>query len=337
LKWTSLLEFGTSPNDQLSQRSYSVIFSARSQFFLTNTTPSEDFTSREDDPLQVWLQEYDRETTRVVYKYRIKKILEPMKVTAKEFLETARGDPVNSWVQLKAKTVKFPPMIRYNGFSALRSFLAANGVYVPQTRERRPFSNRTSNGISWEEAHAVIAAAPMPWSAIFKLMLYCAWGAREFLEFNTVEHWNEIKTKAAENPEGEYYKCNFPWRKSNGQPYFSLIPSCVIKQIIQANIPLPLTTKKGSKLDSTNYWNARLYLTNQFTKALKKSGIQRSWHGKVSMHDLRDTFRTRATIRQVVWEAKEFAMGHTVDKAGYDKSYYDEPWLWGELSKIYNE
>ena len=70
-----------------------------------------------------------------------------------------------------------------------------------------------------------------------------------------------------------------------------------------------------------------------FKTALKRSRINENGH--LSPHDLRDVFRTEATIQGVDYDAREFAIGHTVDPRGYDKCYSDLNWLWKELTKIY--
>jgi hypothetical protein len=70
-----------------------------------------------------------------------------------------------------------------------------------------------------------------------------------------------------------------------------------------------------------------------FKTALKRSRIPVNGH--LSPHDLHDVFRTEATIQGVDYDAREFAIGHTVDPRGYDKCYSDLTWLWKELSKIY--
>ena len=56
---------------------------------------------------------------------------------------------------------------------------------------------------------------------------------------------------------------------------------------------------------------------------------------RLSLHELRDTYRTRAQKVGVDESAVEASMGHTLDSYGYNKVYTDLEWMWGELSKIY--
>ena len=119
------------------------------------------------------------------------------------------------------------------------------------------------------------------------------------------------------------------------QPYYSMIPTRLLKEIMSAKVTLPFETKRHARLDISNYKSARMHLDSAFHEALKM--VSFPIRGRVTLHEFRDTFKTEASTTGVAFQASEFLLGHTVDKAGYDKSWRDEAWIWSEISKVYQK
>jgi len=124
-------------------------------------------------------------------------------------------------------------------------------------------------------------------------------------------------------------------RKSNDQPFHTLIPVQVLEDVLTSAAVFPLIPKGGHPLDHAHYHNSKVVVDSAFRTALKRSGLTITGH--LSPHDLRDVFRTEATIKGADYDAREFAFGHQIDPRGYDKCYNDFNWLWKELSKIYKQ
>ena len=200
--------------------------------------------------------------------------------------------------------------------------------------------------MTWQEAERICGAASRPYNLIFQLMLECGWGIGEFLKFNTVETWQQIRNHLTKNPQAEYYRHEFPARKRNTHPFYTLIQTARLKEILSLT-PVPIKASrglwkvKGVKQPKRNDtltlnmegWNpARQYLENAWRTARRRAPVKLA--GKPTIHELRDTFRTRATQAGCAPEAAEFAIGHTIDPLGYNKCFYDEKWMWNELRKI---
>jgi hypothetical protein len=167
------------------------------------------------------------------------------------------------------------------------------------------------------------------------MMLHCGWGIGEFFEWNRAENWESAKLAIHAYPPPEYHLFQFEGRKSNDQPFHSLIPTFALNEIFEAKPSFPLRTAGGQELDLAHYHNSKVSVDSAFRTALKRARINLTGH--LSPHDLRDVFRTQATIQGVDYDAREFSLGHTIDPRGYDKCYANLPWLWGELSKIYKQ
>ena len=56
--------------------------------------------------------------------------------------------------------------------------------------------------------------------------------------------------------------------------------------------------------------------------------------GQPTLHELRDTWRTKAAFVGCADDAAEFAMGHTIDPMHYKKVYLKEKWMWENLRKV---
>lgn len=286
------------------------------------------------DIVDMWLEGIENENTRITYGYAFKKLLKTMKINGEEALEQARGDSARLWLSAKSTAAAFKPSRRHKALNALRTFLRANGLFPPADRIKSP-PKKPSIRITWAEAVTIIKAARSPYNLIFNLMLHCGWGDQQFLQFNTKESWETIKGKLASKPEASRYRHEFSSRKTNPQPWSSLIPTKQLREILDSKVPLPFRTWRGARLDMTNYKSSRMALATAFREAVNRTNIPNK--ERIVLHEFRDTFKTTGTISGTAYEAAEFALGHTVDPRGYEKCWSDEEWMWGELSKIFDK
>jgi integrase len=272
------------------------------------------------------------------YRAYLRRLLKGMDLTPEQVLLKAKADINQVWTDAK-NTNGMTAAGRHKALLAFRNFLRANGFYPPQDRlshqkSREERAAHRKGFLSWEEAQAVANAAGKPYNLVFELMLHSAWGCSEFLEFNKAETWKQVKDYLARNPTAEYYRFDFAGRKNNDQPFYSLIPTAVLREIFASEITLPISTIKGLPLDHERYNVAVVYLESSFNTALKRAPIPPP-KARVTLHDLRDCFRTRCTLQKISFEASEFALGHILDQKGYIQCYNDEPWMWGELRQVY--
>lgn len=285
------------------------------------------------DPVEVWIQALESDTTRETYSYAIKKLLAAMNMTGQEALKRAREDSTGFWNYAKSTATKFPASGRHKALNALRTFLRSNGVYPPWDRLQFP-KRKKSAALSWGEALAIVHVARPPYSHIFNLMLHCGWGVQQFLLANTVEGWGSIRIFLAKNTEACYYRQDLESRKASPQPFYSLVPTKLLQNILQTKTPLPFVTKRGAQLGMGNYKSSRIALDSAWKEALRRTPTPR---GQVKLHELRDTFKTSGTRSGAAYEAVEFALGHELDPRGYEKCWSDESWMWSEISKIYEK
>jgi integrase len=193
------------------------------------------------------------------------------------------------------------------------------------------------NRLTWAQALEVCQAASPPYRFIFKLQLHCGWGIGELFQFNSAKNWENVRAWHQADPSAPYYRIDFPGRKSNNQPFYSLIPHKVIQEILDSGVKTPFVTFDGKYpgrvLDAENYHNSEVCLNSAFKRALKRTKIK--VEGRLSPHDFRDCFRTECTLRNLPYEVGEFALGHTVDQRGYVQCYRDVPWLWNQISLLF--
>jgi hypothetical protein len=284
--------------------------------------------------VDIWLEGIENENTRETYGYAFKILLKTMKLTGEEILERAREDSARIWLDAKSSAAVFKPSRRHKALNALRTFLRANGLFPPADPLKAPPKQRPIR-ITWAEAVTIIKAARSPYNLIFNLMLHCAWGDQQFLQFNTNENWKTIKGMLASKPEASRYRHEFSSRKTNPQPWSTLIPTNQLREIVDSKVPLPFRTWRGASLDMTNYKSSRMALATAFREAVNRTNIPNK--DRIRLHEFRDTFKTTGTTSGTAYEATEFALGHTVDPRGYEKCWSDEDWMWNELSKIYGK
>jgi len=271
-----------------------------------------------------------------LYRPYLKRLLGNMGLTPEQALERAKTDINGLWTQAK-NTNGMTAAGRHKSLLAFRNFLRFNGFYPPADKlsHKKQREERKKRGrLTWDEALAVCNAASKPYNLVFKLMLHSGWGASEFLEFNRAENWESVKQHLANNPQAEYYRFDFEGRKSNEQPFYSMIPANVLREVFASEVALPFGTIRGLPLDHDRYRQALMYLESAFNTAKARAPIP-PLKGRVTLHELRDVFKTRATLCKVDYEPGEFALGHELDERGYQKCYNDEPYMWSELRKIY--
>lgn len=218
--------------------------------------------------------------------------------------------------------------------NALRTFLRASNIFPPSDPIKSPPKQKPIK-ILWSEAASIVKAARPPYNLIFNLMLHCGWGDQQFLQFNTKETWETISKELKAKPDAKYYRHEFQSRKTNPQPYHTLIPAKLLGQILESKIHLPFRTIRNARLDMTNYKSSRMALDTAFKEALNRTSIPMK--ERIKLHEFRDTFKSTGTTSGTAYEAAEFALGHTLDPRGYEKCWSDEEWMWNELSKIYDK
>ena len=89
----------------------------------------------------------------------------------------------------------------------------------------------------------------------------------------------------------------------------------------------------GVLLDMTRYNSVRRYMASAFKTGLKRSAVL--VRGIPNVHEMRDSFRTRASECRVSADVAEFLLGHSIDELNYNKIFYDERYVWSELKKMF--
>lgn len=300
-----------------------------------------------------WLKSIDKSTTRGLYRSHVPRLLrlaafvEKGNVNGDQLIEDAQKDMDAAWDRLLsgANQIKSIHSRRVSLIGA-RRFLRAElprkyRQLVPELEIKKPRRTKPSVFVPWEQMLQICDACAKPYNKIFRLMLHCAWGVSEFLTFNTVETWNDVKAKLGGNTNVDRYRFNFTGRKSNEREWYSLIPAAILKDILSSDVEVPFRAprtqermgKGGVLLDMTRYNSVRRYMASAFKTGYRRSAVKTQ--GVPSVHELRDTFRTRASECRVSPDVAEFAMGHAIDDLNYNKVFYDAEYVWSELKKTY--
>jgi integrase len=299
----------------------------------------------------MWLQGLKAETRKVYGRY-LRRLFAAVKKDPDEVLSLVKAEAhTNDFTAYSDLCLKcgslFTERGRHMAVYALRSYLFANGIAIlPKANIETPSPVKPETNLTWDQALAIGAAASKPYNLVFKLMLHAGWGAGEFFRFNTADHWDYVKKTIQSNPKASYVRINFPPRKKSKQKTYSLVPKTILDEIL-ANVQVPIRASHGYifqdgrrthktvgvPLDLEHRDSARVYLEKSFNVALRRAPV--IVEGKPTVHELRDTFRTRAIIVGCANDAAEFAMHHSIDELGYKKCYNDEKWMWSELSKLY--
>ena len=111
--------------------------------------------------------------------------------------------------------------------------------------------------ITWDQGLKITDAASPPYRWVFRMQLHCGWGIGEFFEWNRLENWEAARKALQAYPVPEYYRFEFQGRKSNDQPFHTLIPSFVLQEIFDSTSDFPLRTSGGQVLNQENYHNAK--------------------------------------------------------------------------------
>jgi len=296
-----------------------------------------------------WLESIENTNTRNGYGPYLKKLFDKMGVTAEEMkarLKQSTGEP---WREAKKITNPDPeinanPIFTLKGreiaLCALRHFIRYCDLYPPNDKiPKAPKAKRTPY-MKWEQALKICDAATPPYRWIFRLQAHCGWGIGEFLKFNSkAENWERARHGIIDGK--EYFRFDFPGRKRNPKPWYTLIPTFVLKEIFEANSKFPLTTTRGKPLDPTNYHSSVVLLESAFKNAANRAALK--FDPMPSPHEFRDTFQTHCTKSGVIREIKQFAMGHKVDPLGYEKCMGEDgkptdedlEFVWSEVRKAY--
>jgi integrase len=297
----------------------------------------------EKKPRDRWLSYLERHKSGNTSKSYIRyfdRLVEAMESTPENLLAEVEANVNKAWLHAKEVAEEaFTLKGEVIALMAVKSFMRANGIYnLPQDRiEGSGKRIKPAVPLSWENAERIYGAASRPYNIIFKLMLHCGWGIGEFMEFNTAENWDAMRTAYTKKPEAEYYRFDFGHgRKSGEQPHYTLIPGPILREVLSSGITLPFVTESGYPFDMQHYWAASTYLGRAFRTAKRRALVSaKIQDGKVSPHDLRSAFRTQGTAVHSDPTAVEFAMFHEIDEKNYNRIYGDEVWQWEELRKIY--
>jgi len=285
-----------------------------------------------------WAETIKKPTTKETYSVSLNRLLasaklEPNKLIKRAKEEWVKGDATTYSGLIQHAKSHYPQSVAYGMTCALRKYLLDHGmIALPQIKVGNPDRVKDRVDLKWEQAIRIADSASQPYALIIKLMLYSGWGVAQFLEFNTAKTWSNIKAPRA--LDGEYYRYDFKSRKSNQEPSYSLIPITILKEIIASEAPLPFVTQSGLPLDLTQYRISSYYLERAFNTAYRRSGIKIK-QGVPTPHSLRSAFITRANTTHCDRNVAEFATHHTIDKLGYNRIYFDEPYMWSELKKIF--
>ena len=293
---------------------------------------------------ELWLEGL-KPGTREIYGRYLRRLFKVAKMTPEQVVDGVKKD-VQVYIDLVQQANKFTERGRHITIFALRRFLYDRGILMlPPARIQTPTPTRKPTNLTWEEAHAIVAAAARPYNLCFKLMLHCGWGIGEFLKFNNEDTWNSVKGQLAKDPSKEYYRHDFSGRKKNTNEWYSLVPTSVLREILDVTaVPMRAThgyifegerrthKTKGIVLNVEDYHSARVYLEKAWITARKRAPV--TVKGQPTLHELRDTWRTKAAFVGCADDAAEFGMGHTIDPLHYKKVYMREKWMWENLRKV---
>lgn len=281
-----------------------------------------------------WLESIESPNTRNNYGPYFRRLLQTMQLSAEEMRTRLKANAGEAWREAKLKTREpvFTPKGREIALCAFRHFIRYVDVFPPNDKiPKAPKAKRTPY-MKWEQALKICDAATPPYRWVFRLQLHCGWGIGEFLKFNAkAENWERAKQSVTHGE--EYFRFEFPNRKRNEKPWYTLIPALVLKEIFEANDKFPLTTTRGKSLDLSNYHSSVVLLESAFKNAANRAALKLD--PMPSPHEFRDTFKTHCTRSGVIPEVKEFSLGHKVDPLGYEKCIEDPDFVWGEIRKAY--
>jgi integrase len=294
------------------------------------------------DPKTRWLTHINKvkqPKTVLSYSRHFDRLLEAMKSTPEQFLASAKVDINQCWCDTKetgesAFTLKGMSM----ALCAVKSFLRANGFYSIPNDRLEGSSKRVTPIIflDWESALKIASAASRPYNMILRLILHSAWGLTEFLAFNSSENWRLAKESLG-NSQAEYFQADFSYGRKNGdKAHYTLIPRFILQEIFDSSLSLPFVTESGAALNLQNYKASTNYIDHAFRTAKRRALVSKKiQEGKISPHDLRSAFRSRAQTQHVEPVCAEFALFHDVDSLNYNRATGDVAWQWSEIKKIY--
>jgi integrase len=316
-------------------------FAAPPIFFAKNDAAlSPNMTEPIKDRLSVWAEaRYSNQTTRRNNLDWLRALFHKMKLTPEKAVEQARQDPVEYSFAMKAASLRLAPSTRWHAVRAHRFYMEANAVKLPEDKVTKPQTKKDDAEFTWSQAERIENAARPPYNLVFYLMRSLGWGIHEFLAFNTQANWEKVKARLAENPKPEYVRITRAYRKSNSLPFYTLIPTPVLERVIKetrGQIPIRNAWNKPlSAATFQEYQASRAAIWAAFKSAISRAGLKQL--SSITDHNLRDMFRSHAEHKGVNPYVSEFAMGHTIDRLGYNKCWNDETWTWSELKKFYTE
>jgi len=202
---------------------------------------------------------------------------------------------------------------RENYLSAIKSYFTHNRA---ELQEDRSFKIRDTDNVPHNEsfmelntARAIIGALKEPYKTLATAALYSGMGRKEALSLNRV--WqNQIvpQLQAGKDP----VRIDFAKRKSNDRPYFTFLPSSLLRPFIGKDTPFEIYTKHSK--------------TNKVLRPVNESDLQIAWSyakkragikGKQTFHQLRDLLVTSFYRVGADIITAQFLTGHGVDPNNY--------------------
>jgi len=176
--------------------------------------------------------------------------------------------------------------------------------------------------------------------AILTIMFQAGMGIGEFEYFN-FHGWLQIKPQLERKE--EILRIDFPKRKSNGQPFYSLIGEegiNLLKQYLEERGEIkqkdPIFIGKfGDPIKKENIW----YMFNSLAKKvglipkLPINHFDTSNRYGINPHEMRDLFRMLWHRSGADSTIAEFMLGHTIDPLGYNKIYRDIDYVLSQYKK----
>ena len=220
------------------------------------------------DLFDEWLESIEKVNTRNGYGPYLNKLFDRMHVSAEDMKvrlkESATGEPWREAKKVTLDPVFTPKGRREIALCAFRHFMRYCDVYPPNDKIPKAPRAKEVPYMTWEQALKICDAATPPYRWIFRLQAHCGWGIGEFLTFNgKPENWTRAKNAIIDGK--EYFRFNFA--NQNEKPWYTLIPTFVLKEIFEANSKFPLTTTRGKPLDLTNYHSSVVLIESAFKNA----------------------------------------------------------------------
>ena len=244
--------------------------------------------------------------------------------------------------------------------SAVRSFFEANHAELSvSSNEKRSITltvPAVQEQLTLRDVQRVVNGANEMFRAVFLCMLAGGMGLREILKWNAqgISSLEEAMRNPIRVESQELIKIDFEERKSNSQPYWTLIGGDALDALktylrLRERKRAAYEKKRSKAREEIPPYPDTIFVTTMNTPLKSASTIQHYWlrnlnrqaiikrekgaphnkrYGK-NLHQLRDLFRSQWSIaskrdKKTDNDVAEFLMGHLIDPMGYDQFFNDE-------------